>query len=367
LKIDAVVPYELGATEIARWHQLQGSNSELANPFLSAEFAMRVGRVRPTTRVAILEEGPEIVGFFPFDLGPFHIGRPFAPGLVDCRAVIQSPELQWDPKELLRSCRLDVLELDHHLADQPTFEDHYVAHAPSPVIDVSEGYEAYLTGRRSSSKGRISSLLRKYRKLQRERGDVHFEFDSRNPEALDVLKSWKSEQYRRNARVDRFARPWITRVVEELYDTRESYCSANLSVLYADEEPIAADFSLRSSSVLASWFPGFSMDYASYSPGFLMFLKMAEMASKSSVVTIDLGKGDEEYKSVLANSAVEVAEGSLERPSAVAWARRAQRAPSRYAVNFVVKRPALRQHARNTLLRIGSLRHARSGSSMQFD
>lgn len=356
MKIDVVVPVELGGSEIQRWRQLQAGSEELKNPFLSSEFAIRVGDVRPSARVAILWDGPEIAGFYPFDQGRFRTGRPFAPGLVDCRAVIVQPGFEWDSRDLLVGCGLDVLEFDHHLAEQGAFADYYVTRSPSPVIDVSGGYEAYLEDRRTGSKKRISSLLRKFRKLEREVGELHFEFECGDPKVLEVLKRWKSEQYRRNTRVDRFSRAWIARLVAELHETHEPDCSATLSVLYAGGEPIAADFALRSTSIVASWFPGFNPEFGHYSPGFLMFLKMAEAAAGRSCTRIDLGKGDETYKSVLGNQAVEVAEGWMERPSAGAWARRAQRIPSRYVVDFVLNRPALRRCARATLLHVGSLR-----------
>jgi hypothetical protein len=51
-----------------------------------------------------------------------------------------------------------------------------------------------------------------------------------------------------------------------------------------------------------------------------------------------------------------VAEGCVERPSAVAVARRLQQAPRRYATDFVLGRPALRSTARQLLRRVGRLR-----------
>ena len=46
---------------------MQARSESLANPFLSPEFTIAVGRVRPAARVAVLTEGPDTTGFFPFE------------------------------------------------------------------------------------------------------------------------------------------------------------------------------------------------------------------------------------------------------------------------------------------------------------
>jgi CelD/BcsL family acetyltransferase involved in cellulose biosynthesis len=91
----------------------------------------------------------------------------------------------------------------------------------------------------------------------------------------------------------------------------------------------------------------------------MLHLFMAEAAATAGVHRLDLGKGDEEYKTVLGNQQLTVAEGCVERPSAVALARRVQHAPRRYATDFVLSRPALRSTARQLLRRVGQLRSGR--------
>ena len=52
----------------------------LASPFLCPEFAVAVGRVRPDARVALLADGPDIVGFFPFQRRRLGVGVPIGAG-----------------------------------------------------------------------------------------------------------------------------------------------------------------------------------------------------------------------------------------------------------------------------------------------
>ena len=358
LKISVVHPNELGPAELTRWRQLHG-HPELANPFLAPEFAVCVGRVRPGARVAVLEEGPEVVGFFPYERGPFRVGRPIGAGLSDCQGLVHARDLEWDPRELLRGAGLDVWEFDHLLASQHPFAPYHRARRPSLVIDVSGGYEAWLQDRRRAFRHSITAMGRKQRKLEREEGAVRFQFDTQDHQALDTLMRWKSAQYRRTGRFDRFARPATVRLVRDLLETRAPGCSGTLSVLSAGSRPVAIHFGLRSAGTLACWFPSYDVALAKYSPGLMLHLFMAEAAAAAGLRRLDLGKGDQEYKTVLGNQQLTVAEGCVERPSAVAMARRLQHAPRRYVTDFVLDRPALRSTARQLLRRVGQLRTGR--------
>ncbi|MCZ9338493.1 GNAT family N-acetyltransferase, partial [Streptomyces sp. TRM76130] len=92
----------------------------------------------------------------------------------------------------------------------------------------------------------LRTTLAKERRLGRQVGDVRFVFDERDPAALRTLMAWKSAQYRRTGRRDRFAQRWITGLVGRLAGTRAPECTGTLSVLYADGQPVAAHFGLRS-------------------------------------------------------------------------------------------------------------------------
>jgi CelD/BcsL family acetyltransferase involved in cellulose biosynthesis len=357
LKISVVHPGELGPGELDRWRRLHDV-PELASPFLAPEFAVGVGRVRAGARVAVLSDGPQVVGFFPFERGHARVGRPIGAGLSDCQGLVHAPGLEWDPRELLGGAGLDVWEFDHLLADQRPFAPWHRARRRSAVIDVSDGYQAWLADRRRAFRHSITALARKRRKLEREEGPVRFLFDARDHQALDTLMRWKSAQYRRTGRRDRFARPATVRLVRDLLDTRAPGCSGTLSVLYAGRRPVAIHMGLRSAATLACWFPAYEVALAKFSPGLLLHLFMAEAAATAGLRRLELGKGEEEYKRVLGNQELTVAEGWVERPSAVAVARRLQHAPRRYATDFVLGRPVLRSTARQLLRRVGRLRSA---------
>ena len=76
----------------------------------------------------------------------------------------------------------------------------------------------------------------------------------------------------------------------------------------------------------------------------------------AGIAQLDLGKGHERYKESFKTADVAIAEGWVERPSAGAALRRAQRAPPRLARDLVVRHPSLRRAARGTRDHLGRLR-----------
>jgi len=356
VRISVARPGELGPAELAAWHAMQAQTPALANPFLSPEFAVAVGTFRPDARVAVLAGDGGIVGFFPFEKRRLRVGEPMGAGLSDCQGLVHVPGLDWDARELLRGCGISVWNFDHLVAGQGPFERYQAAHAASPVIDLTSGFEAYHAMLRARSKQLTSNMARKARKLGREAGDVRFVLDSRDGSALRTFMSWKSDQYRRTGRGDRFDKPWIVDLIDLLFSTHSDHFSGQFSCLYAGDELVAAHFGVRSGHVLADWFPAYAPGYGSYSPGLIMHLRMAQEAAASGIRQIDLGKGAKRYKEELKTGDILVAEGIVTGRSplaAVSWARRY---PALWAVRTIRQRPALFEATDRLLVRYGRVR-----------
>ncbi len=224
---------------------------------MEPEFARAVGSVRPTARVAVIREGGdgsghgvayrdgyggadgqgygEPVGFFPYETGPLGQGRAIGSGASDAQGAVCRAGLRLPAPELLKACSLSAWEFDNLEAGQELFVPSAAEEFESPVIDVREGYEAYAAGLRARSPKFFRTTAAKERRLGRQAGAVRFVFDERDPAALRTLMEWKSAQYRRTGRRDRFAKEWISALVRQLARTRTPGCSGVLSVLYAAE------------------------------------------------------------------------------------------------------------------------------------
>lgn len=356
VRIHVVKPEELEEGETEAWRELRAKTGMPANPFMEPEFTLAVGRVRPDARVAVLREDGEPAGFFPHERGPLGHGRAIGLGVSDCQGAILRPGLEITARELLRACRLSAWEFDNLEAGQPLFSPGAAEEFASPVIDVGTGYEVYEEGLRARSPKFLKTTLAKERRLGRQAGEVRFVFDERDPAALRRLMEWKSAQYRRTGRRDRFAKDWISTLVRDLHETRTPGCSGVLSVLYAADRPVAAHVGLRSRTVLSCWFPAYDPEFAKYSPGLILHLRMAESAAAEGIGMLDLGRGDAEYKDALRTCELLVQEGSSVRPGPRAALYRISREPGRRAHSFVRSRPRLAGYGRSALNRLARLR-----------
>jgi CelD/BcsL family acetyltransferase involved in cellulose biosynthesis len=332
---------------------MQQASPSLANPFLSPEFAMAVGRFRPEARVAVLTEGEDVVGFFAFQQRRLGLGVPIGGWLSGCQGLVHIPGAEWDPRELLRGCGLAAWQFDNLIADQQPFEPYRAATRPSPMIDLGDGFEAYYAKVWVNSHRFCRELARKTRKLSREAGEVRIVVGSRDNDILRTLIAWKSEQYRRTRHIDRFARPWLGELLQALLATDSEHVGGLLSILYADDQPVAAQFGLRAGNLLVGWFTGYDIRYAKYSPGMIHLMKMAEQVAASGIQTIHMGKGARRYAEAIKSNDVLVTEGVVTGRSILGAVHGVRGASAQWALRTVRQRPSLHRAADRVLQRSG--------------
>ena len=357
-RISVVRPADLGPPEIDAWRRMREASPELATPFLAPEFTLGVGRARPSARVGVLEDGGRIVGFFPFELGRFGIGKPIGAGFSGKQGVVHAPGLDWSAAELLRGCGLTVWEFDHLITGQRAFQSFHVSLESAPVADLSDGYEHYFEQLHREHRKVIGDMQRKERRIERDFGGADFVFESRDHDLLDALIRLKSDQYRRTGRPDPFAWRGVTTLLHDFLDLDAPEFGGVLSALHVDGKLAAVAFRLRSGAVLAGWHIVFDREFARYSPGLMLHLRICEAAAPAGIREVDLGKGDQTYKQWLSTRDVPVAEGWVDRPSARALARRMQRAPVHSVRAFILRHPPVRRTVRRALGVVGRVRTA---------
>ena len=356
MHVSVVRPGELGEAELSRWREIQEADPAFDNPFLSPEFACAVGELRDHVRVAVLEEGSDVVGFFPFERHALGVGKPVAAGLTDAQGMVLLKDVEID-SGLIKLCGLAVYEYDHLVDGQPLAVFGKDDLHPSPIIDMRHGYEAYVEDIRQTSSRTFRSTLYKARKLTRDIGAVHHDFDTTSVEPLKTLLGWKTDQYRRTGRADRFAHPWIVELVERLHATRSPSFAGLLDMMYVDGRPMAGHFGLRTQTTLVGWFPAYDTTFAKYSPGLVQHLAMAERSAAVGIVVIDMGRGEKEYKDKLKNGEYAVLEGRVATCGPRAAAHWLKRVPLRKARAAVVADPLLHRTADRALKTYGRLRN----------
>jgi CelD/BcsL family acetyltransferase involved in cellulose biosynthesis len=355
MKVSICRPSELSVAEVERWRSFQRNSKTLGSPFLTPEFAIVMSEHRPDVKLALLEDGDGVAGYFVFERHRLGIGRAFCYGLSDVQGVVHAPEYEWSGAELLEACRLTVWEFDHLISDQVRcFAPQDVALRYSPIVDLAGGWDNWISRKKSTK--RIKKVREHERKLVRELGAPRFEIDNREIAHLELLMRWKSAQYRRTGRRDRFAQNWLRDGVRKLFDTRTDGFSAQLSVMFVRDRPASLHLSLQSKDILAGWFPAYDVNLRSYGVGVIHQLHLLRNAADSGIRFFDCGAGEEKYKQAFRDFDMSVAKGSLSRASAVALAWRVQTAPRRLITDFVLRHPPLRKAARRALNLFGSVR-----------
>jgi len=334
------VPFrDLGAAETAAWAGASGVCEGLASPYFRPEFAAAVDAERCDVRVTVIEDGGRAVGFFPHHRRVLGEGRPLALGVSDFHGVVATPGVEWTMPDLLRSSRLSSFSFDHMIQGPAQFEPWADSAAPSPLIDLSGGFESYVAGRRASGSKQIPKVEGLARKLEREVGPIRFVVEENSSAVLDAVMRWKSEQCRQTGTVDVFAVEWTRSLMRRLLSTRTPEFAGVLSALYVGENLAAAHMGMRSRSVWHYWFPSYDEAFAKYSTGLLLLLRLAEAAAASGAVRIDLGKGESMYKQRLMSGASSVLEGRAEVPSVAGSLRRWRHGAERWAQSAPLGRP----------------------------
>jgi CelD/BcsL family acetyltransferase involved in cellulose biosynthesis len=343
LKASVVRPGELGEPELARWRELQAATPHLRSPFLAPGYALALDRLRDDVRVAVVTDAGETTAFFGFELRARRTAKPLGFGLTDVEGIVHAGPTPPPARELLRAAGLDGWDFDTLLEEQVPPGADAVALRPSPVMDISGGYEAYLVNRRAASKTLVQRTQRKRRKLEREVGELRFAYDERDPAALDELMRWKSGQYAEMGEWDRFADRRVVDLVRDLHTRTDPDCTGLLSVLYAGDKPAAAHFGLAGTATLATWFPTYDPALSTYSPGILLHFLMAEGAAERGLVELNLGRGEHEYKAQLKTGDLQVARGSVDASALApaALVRRVSRVPRKYLRPWLANHPEL--------------------------
>jgi len=335
-------PEEIGPAEIRAWQAMQRDTPSLGSPFLSAEFARTAGRFRPAARVAVLADGAQTVGFFPFERGRLGAGAPLCglPGTF-VQGVVHAPGADWDARELLRGCGLSAWQFDHLLASQHPFARYQAAMAPSAVMDLSDGYPAFHERLSTKAPRFVKDLARNMRRLERDVGPLRLETGFTDPAPLQMMMKWKGEQYRRNGWVFDYGRPWASGLLEQLQAARGEQFAGLTGVTYAGDEPVAGQFGLRSGDLMDGWFIAYDQRFARYSPGLIHILQMAEAIAGAGVHYVEMGDGAASFKEKLRSHDNVVSKGMVTSGSMLAAAHRAGGAVRRRVGDAVYQHPRL--------------------------
>ena len=326
---------DLDARHLARWRQLQAGNPDLQSPFFAPEFAQAFSRQNQPVLVAVIEQDGAIAGFFPFERGGLAragtqdralsllgAGCPAGRRLSDSHGVISAPGFQLDAPSLLAACGLTVWDFHRLPATQAIFSSYRSSQQDWHVIDLRDGYQAYIADIHDTSSDILKQSAMKARRLVRAAGPLSFKTDLVDPQLLKMLLNWRYARHPGADQIDGLTAFELETLLAHLLAIQTPYFSGKLSALYAGDQLAALHFGISSPQVLIYWFLGFNPAFASHSPGIILLLAMIEQAGHDGIQQIDLGAGTERYKQQLHSRTIPLLTGSVVRPSPLALYRR---------------------------------------------
>lgn len=310
--IQVVNAAKLTKEHVQAWARIQESEPSLDSSFFRPEFTQMVAEVRDDVEVAILSEGEQVVGFFPFQRTWRNLAQPVSGRLSELHGVIAPGHVAWSADSLTRACGIASWRFDHLLASQSPFHDFTWSMCPSPYMNLDQGYEHYIQEKQKTSSSAVKQVLRKTRKLEREVGPLRFLFHTDDDSALEALLKWKAAQCKQTKRLNLLRYRWVTDLLDRTRTTQTDSFGGALSVLYARDELVAVHLGLRSRSALHIWFPAFNRDYEKYSPGLILLLNLAQAVAARAMRRIDFGRGPERYKQDFKTGDMVLAEGAVD-------------------------------------------------------
>lgn len=291
------------------WRQIQSQNDLLQHPLLCFEYAETLARVRDDVEVAVLFADSKPVGYFPYHRFR-NTALPLGDTISDYHAVVVANDTTWNPCRLIQQLNLKSFHFDHLPTIQQEWKP-FVHHTdPAYWVDLRDGLENYIKAKNVSS-SMIKNIERKRRKLEREVGPIRFESVCHDIESLNQLVRWKQEHLRRQGFRNPFDQDWVYKFTRALSNSNTPTFSGMMSALYAGKHLVAGQFGCRTSNILCSWLPSYSPEFAGYSPGNLLVLELIKFAAQAGVKHIDLGRGENQQKALLANQKIWLAIGGI--------------------------------------------------------
>lgn len=323
--MEVVKPEALDDALTDRWLALRAAEPTLASPFFHPQFTAALAENREDVFIAIASRAGEITALLPFHKRRFGAAAAIGGQISDFQGVIAERPDPAIVKALLTQAKLAAYDFNHGLATQEPLATNAFAVFPSPVIDLTAGFDAWASERKAARISDIKTLDRKSRKLASDHGDLRLIFDDRDDTAWRMFVEWKCAALKSLGVQPFNSVPWMLGTLKSIRNAKDAEFGGVLNSLYAGDRLAAVHFGMKSGAVLHWWYPTFDAALARYSPGLILLMKLAETQRLTGITRIDLGRGDERYKSSFANAATEVCEGSVARAASMAGAVRAAR------------------------------------------
>ncbi|WP_300380692.1 GNAT family N-acetyltransferase [Henriciella sp.] len=300
---------DLSDADAAAWRSFQASDPALASPYFSLDYLGVLETVYPGIRVLKLGPADAPAGFLPYRSDMLGTARPADGFLGDLHGVIAMPGTRLDMTSALKAAGIGGYAFSALPYQQVRHGFRGSNGDGNQVVDLSQGYEAYLQERYNYN----SSFRRTHRKVLAflDNPALSVEHDTFDVKAFRRLIELKQQGYGRAGHFDIFQLGWPEHLLHQLAQNDCGEVKGVLSVMRLEGELVAACFCMRSASVLHYWFPGYEDRFADQKPGHAMLFSLLDWAGAQGIKEVHLGLGNVQYKRQMASFAAPVRQGTL--------------------------------------------------------
>lgn len=294
--VESVSASQLSGDVAQAWNCLRASHSLQQSPYYDIAFTKAVGGVRDDVEIAVIRDCNEIVGLYPFQrTSPTH-AEPVGGRLNDAQGLLGGTSLT--PADLLDALnQIGIKTAAFHASAKPNgpFGEFEFCEFEAHHLDLSAGWqEFYRWAKKNSST--IKRHGQKSRALEREYGQIRFEFENNNDAALEKLIELKRAKYQRTKTFDILSVDWASNLLRRIHKIKSPKFSGILSTMYAGDRFVAGHFGMVTDQLLHYWFPTFDPEFSRFSPGTELLLRVAQESCNRGMIKLDLGYGDDAYK-----------------------------------------------------------------------
>lgn len=297
MDVSLVLPRDLADADLAAWRAIRAADPRLDSPFLSPEFAVCAGAVRPNARVLIARgKDGETKLVLPLQLSGSGLARPLCAPMCD----VAGPIAQQGGADILSQALGKAGLAAYAFAGWPEAPEAkgvtLRGRDESAVADLGQGFEAWLAVQRERHPRHFKKMRRLARQGEKDYGVETITFGRASAEDLATLIGWKREQFARTGRHDVLGATWTRALLEACATCENEDFAGVMATLRYGGKLAAAEFGLRSGSTLHGWIAGYDPAFSSCSPGLVLQERLLEVASAAGVTRCVLGTGESHYK-----------------------------------------------------------------------
>lgn len=307
---------DLSDDDVSVWKSIISNDIALSSPFFEPVFTRVVSEVRDDVWIILGRENGELKLIWPIQKTG-RVAEPVGAPFSDYHGPILAPGSEFDPEEMINAVGLNVLRMTG--VHDPSCRLHEYAQEfdGAFLVDVREGAQAYFDKQRELYSRHAKKQRRIKRKMEREVGDISFEFDDRSPDHFATLMSWKQRQYHETGRHNVLGPAWVQNMLRKLWESEDVSCKGYLHTLTHEGRLVAAEYNLGNASTIHGWVPSYDPEFHSYSPGNMLQDFIIEGMEQYGLVFYDLGVSAGHYKKYYVDYQIPVIRGSLRSHSVV--------------------------------------------------